>query len=511
MIGDHVVMATSAGATQYVRRFAGSTGAPVATWGAGGRATIDAGFGPIGSFAELPGGLVAIVNSPLAHRIPLGDPGRASLVERPNRSELRQGRGAIGGALTGSAIAGAPDGGVVVAASTASRTTLRRFLAEDTPAAVPVSPARVLETRPGLKTIDGKLQGTGQLAGRTTTKIRIAGRGGVPTGATAAIVNLTIVGPTAPGYATLYPCTPTVPTASNINYLPGDVVANSVTAKLDTNGDVCLYTLATTDALIDVNGYTPPASSLQTVSPARVLETRPGLKTIDGKLQGTGQLAARTTTKIRIAGRGGVPTGATAAIVNLTIVGPTAPGYATLYPCTPTVPTASNINYLPGDVVANSVTAKLDTNGDVCLYTLATTDALIDVNGYTPPASSLQTVSPARVLETRPGLKTIDGKLQGTGQLAGRTTTKIRIAGRGGVPTGATAAIVNLTIVGPTAPGYATLYPCTPTVPTASNINYLPGDVVANSVTAKLDTNGDVCLYTLATTDALIDVNGYIS
>ncbi len=518
IIGSDVVVATTDGTAATLHRFALADGDAVGSWGSSGRVTLAASFGDVGGIAELPDGELAVINAP---QFPTTISATSLRIIRLLGSGGSDGSFTpvnvpVGAELTSTSVVGTSGGDVVATAATAATRTLRRFVGDDgsggeTPAAVTVTPARVLETRPGEKTVDGKFQGQGQLTGGTTTKIRIAGRGGVPTDANAAIVNLTMAAPTAPGFATLYPCTPTVPTASNINYGPGTFIANSVTAKLDANGDVCLFTLATTDALIDINGYIPAGSSVTTVTPARVLETRPGEKTVDGKFQGQGQLTGGTTTKIRIAGRGGVPTDANAAIVNLTMAAPTAPGFATLYPCTPTVPTASNINYGPGTFIANSVTAKLDANGDVCLFTLATTDALIDINGYIPAGSSVTTVTPARVLETRPGEKTVDGKFQGQGQLTGGTTTKIRIAGRGGVPTDANAAIVNLTMAAPTAPGFATLYPCTPTVPTASNINYGPGTFIANSVTAKLDANGDVCLFTLATTDALIDINGYIT
>ena len=61
------------------------------------------------------------------------------------------------------------------------------------------------------------------------------------------------------------------------------------------------------------------------------------------------------------------------------------------------------------------------------------------------------------------------------------TATSIDIAGRADVPDDATAAVYNLTSVDATAPGYATSYPCdAPVRPEASNLNYGPGQVVAN-------------------------------
>ena len=163
---------------------------------------------------------------------------------------------------------------------------------------------------------------------------------------------------------------------------PGTFVANSVTATLDSNGDVCVFTSAAADILIDANAYAEAGSQVGTLTPARLLDTLSGEATADGQYAGIGQAAAGSVTRLHVAGRGGIPTGATAAIVNLTIVGPAGPGYATIYPCTPTPPNASNINYGPGAVVANGALAKLDAGGDVCIFTLAAADIIVDANGY---------------------------------------------------------------------------------------------------------------------------------
>ena len=116
-----------------------------------------------------------------------------------------------------------------------------------------------------------------------------------------------------------------------------------------------------------------------------MLDTRATGETVDDQFEKIGTPAAGSVTRVRIAGRGGVPTNATAAIVNLTIAAPTSAGFATIYPCTPEPPNASNINYTAGAFVANGVTAKLDANGDVCIFTLAAADILVDANGYLTP------------------------------------------------------------------------------------------------------------------------------
>jgi hypothetical protein len=128
------------------------------------------------------------------------------------------------------------------------------------------------------------------------------------------------------------------------------------------------------------------STTLSSVVPARVLETRSGPddKTIDDVAQGVGRLAAGSTYQLEVTTRGGVPADATAVMLNVTAVTPDAAGHVTVFPCGAPRPLASNVNYLAGDVVPNAVLAKVGTGGRVCLYTSATTDLVVDVNGYVP-------------------------------------------------------------------------------------------------------------------------------
>ncbi len=55
-----------------------------------------------------------------------------------------------------------------------------------------------------------------------------------------------------------------------------------------------------------------------------------------------------------------------------------------MFPCGTTPPNAANVNYIGGDVAANAVLAKIGDGGKICVFTLAETDLIIDVNGYVP-------------------------------------------------------------------------------------------------------------------------------
>src|SRR5690606_30621395 len=127
----------------------------------------------------------------------------------------------------------------------------------------------ILDTRPGHATADGESAGVGAVAGRTSIRVQVAGRGGVPADASAAVLNVIATTPGGAGYLTVYPCNGAPPNASTVNYLAGATVTNSVVAKLDASGGVCVYTLADAHIVVDVNGYTRATTGVTALVPAR--------------------------------------------------------------------------------------------------------------------------------------------------------------------------------------------------------------------------------------------------
>ena len=256
--------------------------------------------------------------------------------------------------------------------------------------------------------------------------------------------------------------------------------------------------------------------ALVSVVPARLLETRvgPGEKTVDHLFEGIGQRAAGSVLELTVAGRGGVPGDAAAVLLNVTAVAPAGSGYLTVWPCGEPQPLASNVNYVAGDVVPNAVLAKVGAGGKVCVFTLAATDIIADVNGFVPAGGSPSSVVPARLLETRvgPGEKTVDHLFEGIGQRAAGSVLELTVAGRGGVPGDAAAVLLNVTAVAGRVGGIRQCGRCGEPQPLASNVNYVAGDVVPYAVLAKVGAGaGKVRAFTLAATDIIADVNGFVA
>ncbi|KRC92767.1 hypothetical protein ASE25_05550 [Terrabacter sp. Root85] len=354
---------------------------------------------------------------------------------------------------------------------------------------VPLQPARILDTRTGLGSVKGPLTGGHELA------LQVAGRGGVPANASAVVLNVTAVTPAGPGFMSVYPSGTTRTAASTLNYAKGQTIANQVVATLGGDGKARIYSHADSHAVVDVAGYYPPGRNYAALPPARLLDTR-ATKV---------RLPAGGSVDVQVTGRGGVPSGAASAVLNVTAVSPSAPGFLTVYPTGVARPDASNVNVPTGGVVSGMTVAKLGTGGKVRIFSHSASDVLVDVAGWLPSSSDLTALTPARVLDTRTGLGAPKRALT-AGQVVG-----LQVTGRGGVPaTGVTAVLLNLTVTAAGAPGVVTAYPSGSSRPPTSTLNFVAGQTVSNSVLVKVGTDGRVNLHTSAGTQLVADVQAYV-
>ena len=116
-------------------------------------------------------------------------------------------------------------------------------------------------------------------------------------------------------------------------------------------------------------------------------------------------MAAGSTLELQVTGVAGVPSDASAVVLNMTAVNAQAPGFATVYPCGQTRPEASNLNYAAAQTIPNLVIAKPGVGGKVCIYSFAAIDVLADVSGFFPAGSGFTPITnPTRVLDSRNGI-----------------------------------------------------------------------------------------------------------
>ena len=120
------------------------------------------------------------------------------------------------------------------------------------------------------------------------------------------------------------------------------------------------------------------------VSPCRLVDTRNA---------GEGPaLGANTTRDFQVQGKCGVPVGAKAASLNVTVVGPASRGHLRVFPSGTALPTISTINFQGGEpALANGAIVPLSTNAnDLSVFTFflsgaGTTHLILDVTGYFAP------------------------------------------------------------------------------------------------------------------------------
>lgn len=371
---------------------------------------------------------------------------------------------------------------------------------------VPVSPARLLDTRTGQ---GGNLVPLGQ---QVFTELDVTGVGGVPeTGVTAVVMNVTVDGPTAPGFLTVWPSGEARPGVSNLNFLPGQTVPNLVTVKTGANGRVNVFnSTGATSVVADVVGYytsTPPANGgrFTPLTPARVLDTRDGT--------GRGGLAAPVSggqwIDVQVTDTAGVPpSGVTAVALNVTVDQPTTSGFITTWPSGEAMPTASTHNFVPGLTVANLVLAKVGANGRVSLFNSSgATHLIADVIGYfSSSGGTFVPVAPERLVDSRDGTGGVLGQVSAGGSFA------VTLADGSPVPPSATAVIVNITAVGSSLPSYLTAWPSGAARPNASTMNPRPGVPVPNQAYLKLGPGGRLDVFNFAgSTDVIVDVFGYVT
>lgn len=251
-----------------------------------------------------------------------------------------------------------------------------------------VSPVRVLDTRDGTGGVAGPVG-----PGRAVT-LTLSAR--VPANATAVVLNVTAVGPTAPTFVTVYPSGQSRPLASNLNLAPGDTRPNLVTVALGAGRAVDLYNNAGNIHLVaDLAGY------YATGAGARYTAARPENRfdgNIDDSLFGPGG-----TRTVDLSSR--VPASATAVALNVVASDATAPTFVTVWPAGTSRPAASNLSLDSGER-ANMVIVALGADRRVSLYNNAG-NVHLDVfftGFYTPEfGATFVPRSPTRVVDTRDG------------------------------------------------------------------------------------------------------------
>ncbi len=383
------------------------------------------------------------------------------------------------------------------------------------------SPKRLLDTRgnPGSCVARSTPLAAGEKFNIPTTAC------GVPVGASAIVGNATVdnsVIKKPAGFLTLYPgpSGQALPATSTVNYTPGQVASNLYTMGLGGDGSVNAYANTGTHVIIDIIGYyaAPGTGNFffhPLPAPVRLFDSR-GLSACVARSTPLGAAEQVTIPTSSC----GIPASAAAISGNATVDNSftrNPAGFVTLYASNlSSPPGTSNVNYVPGQVVANSFIVALGPGGSFKAAANTGTQVVIDINGYydTNATSGLlfnELASPTRLFDSR-GLSAC---IPRNAPLNAGETVNLQSSACG-IPAAALVVTGNGTVDNSAVnrpPGFITIYPgpTSATRPNTSNVNYIPGLVVPNAFTATLGSDHTFNVYASTGTQVVIDLVGFFA
>ncbi len=363
---------------------------------------------------------------------------------------------------------------------------------------VAIAPTRLADTRP-----DSGVEGYTRVSDRMV-RVQIAGRGGVPATASAAVVNITAVDTQAPGWVTAFPAGEPLPQASSLNVdQAGRVISNLATVRLGSDGAIDIATSSAMHLVVDVVGaYTPRPAA---IAAGRLETFRSGaVRAIDTRPEAVALVAGETRT-IDLGGIG-VPLGASAAVVSL-VATEAEVGYWTAFPSGQQRPLASSINVdsLGQTRSAQAIVTLSAGSRSFQVYSQGGGHLVVDVAGwFTGPTAAVSTdglfvpSSPQRVLDTRNDFP-----------IAPWGDTTLEFGTGSPFPNSTAAVALNVTATDPWYMGFVAVHPAGVARPGVSNLNVTALDqVVANHAIVRAGSRG-LAIYSQSGSHLVVDVAGW--
>ena len=343
---------------------------------------------------------------------------------------------------------------------------------------------RFADTRSGQGGTSGPVKGTATFQLPAT----------VPVNATGVVLDVTAVDPRGTGWLRVSP-SGTAPTTTALNFVKGHGYTGLVVTAADATGRIDITTYGgITDLVGDVVGYYTSASGTgghwSPLDPSRVVDTRIGKGGVKGQQSGSVTFTLPDS----------VPADAIGVALDVTAVDPANDGYLRLSP-TGTPASTTALNFQGGGSTTGLALTKA-TNRQVTVDIAgAVTNLVVDLIGYyegsATSGSEFVAATPSRVVDTRTGLGA-------TGPGSGPLSVTLPAV----VPRDATAALLDVSVVGPDGRGYVRLA-APGTAASTTAINMIEGQSSTGLVLTGIR-DGQLTLAVFgASTDLVIDLIGY--
>jgi SpoIID/LytB domain protein len=339
-----------------------------------------------------------------------------------------------------------------------------------------LAPRRVLDTR----------NAGGALGPGAVRSVTVLGVGGVPSsGVIDVALNVVSIDPTAASSVAIYPHGGARPADAQLSFPAAQRVNALVVTKVGSGGKVDLRNASgSTQLFVDVQGYFTPAAAagdvLTTVNPTKLFDSRSG-----------SPVAARSVRTLPVAGHAGVPSGATAALVQLTAAHPAQRDYVTAWGSGAPKPSAYELYAPQGRYTDAVAVVPLTSAGGLQVSPLYTTHLVVSLLGWYAPGSTTPPVT---------------SLLTPTLRLAKLTVGKsgsVTVASR--VPSGAVAVWVAVAGAGPLgAP--VSVYPAGGGAPSTATL-HLAGVTVSTTTLVRLGSGGRITIHNGSSAPVQVDVN----
>ena len=213
------------------------------------------------------------------------------------------------------------------------------------------------------------------------------------------------------GYIKAYNCAkrPKVWNLSFSQNVPASTMA--VVPVKSSTGEVCIYSSAETDVLLDVMGWFAP-TDFGIMKPQRLIDTRTtqpqGVVSVSKAMIGQKKKLKIKLTKLSALG---LPaTGVAGVLVTVTVKSPAADGALMIYPCG-VHPKLADLNYFAGQKIGTTVVVPVQqTTGRICVYSSAMSDVVVDIAGWIANDKGFTSLSPVRISDTSKGIGAVPGR-----------------------------------------------------------------------------------------------------
>ena len=321
---------------------------------------------------------------------------------------------------------------------------------------------------------------TGQkLAPWATRTVRVDKLSGVEPTTNGVMVRLTASGAAQRGFLVVHRCDQATPTAATLSYSAGATAVGTSIVGVAA-GAVCVTSNSAVNLRMEViaSRSAKGGVGLQPISSIRALDTRT-----------TTRLTRGAQVKIDLPALGWVP-GTQALSATVTVVGPASAGTLALGLC------GQGLWNVPvtADPLSSFAIAMRVGSAGWCLTSTMTTDVVVDVTGLWVGDGALAPVDVTRVYDSR-----------NLGVTVGPSPVAIPIAGQGGVPGGATRAVLSISNVAGGLPGIVFAVPCDGGRSVGVVSAGPPNRISTAVVPVKLG-NGAICVSAIEPVDLIIDV-----